>query len=196
MSAICHIILLRGILCRCADNSSCGEALGRARDGRTRLPLSLQAPSLPIAASLKPAAKRRRTAVFTSLETYIEIKYTWTIRRHLPFSSVTFSISKFQSSLGLRRSVNLVTPEVCARMAASQLSSAHAFISSQLHTTRHPSFITPTATRRKSIAEARRTNSTFLSQSSQVSRHTITQVLRVANKRSTSRSPLTTPIRV
>ena len=94
--------LLHGILCRCADNSSCGEALGRARDGRTRLPLSLQAPSLPIAASLKPAAKRRRTAVFTSLEAYIEIKYTWTIRRHPPFSSVTFSISKFQSSLGLR----------------------------------------------------------------------------------------------
>lgn len=91
-----------GILCRCADNSSCGEALGRARDGRTRLPLSLQAPSLPIAASLKPAAKRRRTAVFTSLEGYIEIKYTWTIRRHPPYSSVTFSISKFQSSLGLR----------------------------------------------------------------------------------------------
>ena len=100
------LLLCCGILCRCADNSSCGEALGRARDGRTRLPLSLQAPSLPIAASLKPAAKRRRTAVFTSLEAYIEIKYTWTIRRHPPFSSVTFSISKFQSSLGRRCSAN------------------------------------------------------------------------------------------
>jgi hypothetical protein len=68
----------------------------------------------------------------------------------------------------------LVTPEVCAERRLLRLSSAHAFISSQLHTTRHPSFITPTATRRKSIAEARRTNTTFLSQSYQASRHTIT----------------------
>ena len=91
-----------------AQTTALVERHSGARDGRTRLPLSLQAsaPSLPIAASLKPAAKRRRTAVFTSLEAYIEIKYTWTIRRHPPFSSVTFSISKFQSSLGPRRSAS------------------------------------------------------------------------------------------
>ena len=102
------LLLCCGILCRCADNSSCGEALGRARDGRTRFALAAKSPSpsLPIAASLKPAAKRRRTAVFTSLEAYIEIKYTWTIRRHPPFSSVTFSISKFQSSLARRCAAN------------------------------------------------------------------------------------------
>lgn len=56
------LLLCCGILCRCADNSSCGEALGRARDGRTRFALAAKSPSPQLAHRCIAEASRQEAS--------------------------------------------------------------------------------------------------------------------------------------